>query len=97
LAVPLRPVWTVIEDHAERLDRLARQLLRVAFEVTQGPVPALALTIPLAEAGRVLRVALTKNEVRYFVVRDGEVMSAELPEPFADRGVYRLLAELAGG
>jgi hypothetical protein len=97
LAAELRPVWSVIEDHAERLGRLARQLQRIGFDITPGPAPTLAVSIPLAEPGLALRVALTKSEVRYFLVRGGEVAAAELPEAHVDRGVYRLLADLAGG
>jgi hypothetical protein len=42
-------------------------------------------------------VALTKGEIRYFLVRGGVAAAAELPEAHVDRGVYRLLADLAGG
>ena len=98
LAFPLRAVWAIIEEQAERLDRLARQQARVGFEIGGEPGrPALTLLVPLAHAGLALRVVLTGKEVRYFLARDGSLLAADLSEPLPDCGVYRLLAELAGG
>jgi proteasome lid subunit RPN8/RPN11 len=97
LAGPLRPVWGIIEEHAERLDRLARQQAKVSFEVHGPPDrPALTLALPLADGQQALRVVLTEKEVRYFLARGGSLLAADLSEPHAERGVYRLLAELAG-
>ncbi len=97
LALPLRAVWPILEEHAERLDRLARQQAKVTFECLAEPDrTALTLVVPLAEPGLALRVVLTGKEVRYFLSRDGSLLAADLCEPHADRGVYRLLAELAG-
>ena len=97
LALPLRAVWPILEEHAERLDRLARQQAKVEFECLTGSEhAALALIVPLADEGRSLRVVLTGKEVRYFLAREGSLLAADLSEPQADRGVYRLLAELAG-
>jgi proteasome lid subunit RPN8/RPN11 len=97
LARPLHSIWSTVEAHAERLDRLFRQQSGVRFEVVKGQKgPALAVTLPLAEAGGALRVLLEEEDVRYFVVRNGEVLAPESREPLVDRGVYLLLAELAG-
>ncbi|MFL5342826.1 MAG: Mov34/MPN/PAD-1 family protein [Gemmataceae bacterium] len=98
LAAPLRGVWAIIEEHAQRLERLARQLTRVSFEVLVEPDrPALGLAVPLADGELSLRVVLTGKEVRYFLCREGSLLAADLSEPHADKGVFRLLAELAGG
>jgi proteasome lid subunit RPN8/RPN11 len=96
LARPLHPLWSTIEIHAERLDRLARQQAGLTFAVdTEDGKPALAATIPLAEPGDAVRVLLRGREVRYFLARDGQVFAAQQDEPRVDRGVYLLLADLA--
>jgi proteasome lid subunit RPN8/RPN11 len=96
LARPLHPVWGVIEEHAERLDRLCRQQARVTFEVLRGSSPALGVNIPLAEPGQRLRLILEKKGVRYCLARAGELLEIDTHEPQVDRGVYLILAELAG-
>jgi hypothetical protein len=96
LARPLHSLWSTIEIHAERLDRLARQQAGLTFEVSsEDGKPALAATIPLAEPGDAVRVLLRGREVRYFLARDGQVFAAQQDEPRVDRGVYLLLADLA--
>ena len=96
LAKPLRPVWTQVEDYAERLDRLARQQARMAFGVLPGrKEPALAAEVPLADPGQVVRILLEGKEVRYYLVRDGEPVAADIGEARVDQGFYLLLAELA--
>jgi proteasome lid subunit RPN8/RPN11 len=96
LARPLHAVWSIVETHAERLDRLCRQQGGVRFEVVPGADGvALAVTFPLAEPGDAVRVLLEGNEVRYYLVRNGDVLSANLSEARVDRGLYLLLAELA--
>jgi proteasome lid subunit RPN8/RPN11 len=96
LARPLHAVWSVVEEHAEPLDRLCRQQAGVGFEVTDGLYgPALAVTVALAEPGEALRLVLESKEVRYYLVRDGGLLAVEAHEPRVDRGVYLLLAELA--
>jgi proteasome lid subunit RPN8/RPN11 len=92
LAANLRSAWDVLEDHAVRLERLARQQARLAFEVLPNGLAAL---LPLAD-GPTLRATLTKEGVRYFLLRDGQPLATDLHEPRVDRGVYQLLAELAG-
>jgi Prokaryotic homologs of the JAB domain len=96
LARPLHRVWSAIESHADRLDRLCRQQAGITFEVVAGELePALALTVPLAETGHALRVLLEGNEGRYYWVRDGELLLVDPKEARIDRAVYLLLAELA--
>ncbi|MFO0808969.1 MAG: Mov34/MPN/PAD-1 family protein [Gemmataceae bacterium] len=96
LALPLRPVWDQVEAHAERLDRLARQQAKVSFAAVQGRHgPALAATVPLAENGEAVQVLLEGKEVRYYLVRGGELFAADLGEARVDQGFYLLMAELA--
>jgi hypothetical protein len=92
LGCPLRLVWDVLEDHSTRLERLALQQTKLAIEVSAN---GLTMTLPL-NAGPKLRVTLSKDGVHYFVLRDDEMMASDLCEPRVDRGVYQLLAELAG-
>jgi proteasome lid subunit RPN8/RPN11 len=97
LARPLHPLWPTLEAHAERIDRLYRQLAGVRFEVMNDEWgPALALTVPLAAAGEAVRVVVRRKEVRYYVVRGEEVFEVQHRDDFVDRGVFLLLAELAG-
>jgi len=96
LARPLHSVWSVIEIHADRLDRLCRQQSGIAFEVVTGERgPALAVTVPLARPGHALRVLLRGKEVHYYWLRDGEPLLVDANEARVDRAVYLLLAELA--
>ncbi|MBY0524903.1 MAG: Mov34/MPN/PAD-1 family protein [Gemmataceae bacterium] len=96
LARPLHAVWSEIEAHAERLDRLARQQAGVIFEVIDGRKrEALAVTVPLAEPGDAIRVLLEDGEVSYFLARGGDLVAADSHETRVDQGVYLLLAELA--
>jgi hypothetical protein len=96
LARPLHPLWRTIERYAEPLDRLCRQQAGVAFETLTGIYgPALAVNIALAAAGERLRLVLEDKEVRYYLVRDGDLLKVEVNEPQVDRGVYLVLAELA--
>jgi hypothetical protein len=97
LAAPLRPVWNLIEEHAARLDRLARQLTRVRFDVTDGKDgPALAVIVGTGEPESAIRVLLEGKTIRYFYEAGGQVFQADLPAGAApDQGVFLLLAELA--
>jgi proteasome lid subunit RPN8/RPN11 len=96
LARSLHAVWSTIEAHAERLDRLCRQQTGITFEVTAGEKgPALAALIPLAEPGQGIRVLLEGKVGRYYLVRNGEPVLADVREARVDRAVYLLLAELA--
>jgi proteasome lid subunit RPN8/RPN11 len=97
LARPLHPVWSMIEAHAEPLDRLCRQQAGVTFQVVSGLYgPALAVNLALAEPGSSLRLVMERKEVRYYLVRGDELLVVDPHESQVDRGVYLLLAELAG-
>jgi hypothetical protein len=94
----LHRVWGILEVHAERLDRLLRQQAGMRFEVVpqQGAGPAgLLCTLPLANPSEILRILVREKEVRYFLIRGGELLEVEQGDPCIDRGVYLLLADLA--
>lgn len=97
LAWPLRGVWGQIEEHADRLDRLARQLTKVRFEVVAGRgEPALAVTVGLTDPGHAVRVLLDGKAARYVYEAGGQAFQPDLPaDAFPDQGVFLLLAELA--
>jgi hypothetical protein len=96
LARPLHAVWPTIEAHADRLDRLCRQQANISFELNEAkPEFGLVVNVPLAEAGDAIRIALSKDEVRYFVLRNHEHFSADPGEVRVDQAVYLLLSELA--
>jgi hypothetical protein len=98
LARDLHRVWSILEIHAERLERLLRQQAGMHFEVVlpndDGP-PGLLCKLPLAGAGESLRILVREKEVRYFLIRGGELLEVEHDDLCIDRGVYLLLAELA--
>jgi len=97
LARPLHSVWMTIEHYADQLDRLCRQQAGVAFGVVDSPEgPALGVEIRLATPGEVLRVVLSGKEARYYLLRGDELLTVDPDEDRVDRGVYLLLAELAG-
>jgi hypothetical protein len=97
LARPLHPIWLTIERYADQLDRLCRQQAGVTFRVVEGPDgPALGVDVKLAEPGTVLRLVIRGKEAHYFLVRGDELLSVDPDEGRVDRGVYLLLAELAG-
>lgn len=97
VARDLHAVWSAVETQADHLDRLYRQQAGVSCAVVQGKDgPALAVTVPLAEPGDVVRVLLEGKDVRYYLVRDGELLMASPDAATVDQGVYLLLAELAG-
>lgn len=97
LAAPLRPVWEELEAHAGRLDRLARQLARVRFDVEPGhQKSALLVTAPLPDDGRAIRVELEGKDVRYrLLTPDRGTLAADLREDRVDVGVFLMLSELA--
>ena len=97
LARPLHPIWLTIERYADQLDRLCRQQAGVAFRVVEGPDgPALGVDVKLAEPGTALRLVIRGKEAQYYLVRGDELLSVDPNEERVDRGVYLLLAELAG-
>jgi hypothetical protein len=96
LARPLHSVWSVIEAHADALDRLCRQQSNVSFEVVDGvQEPRLRLTFRLVESQTEIHVHLEGKNVEYYVLQNGEVFAVEPNEPRIDRAVSLLLAELA--
>jgi hypothetical protein len=96
LARPLHSVWSTIEAHAERLERLCRQQAGVTFAVADDERGrALEVRIPLAELGAAVRARVTEKEVRYYLERDGRLFEADCGDDRVDRGIYLLLAELA--
>jgi hypothetical protein len=96
LARPLHPVWSLIEVYAEQLDRLYCQQSGVTFEVvSEKNGSALSVSIPLAEPYDSVRVLLDGKDVRYYLIREGDVLAVDPHEDRIDRGVYLLLAELA--
>jgi hypothetical protein len=96
LARPLHEVWPIVEAHAERLERLFCQQAGMACDVAASAgSKALVVTVPLAEPNSAVRVLLRPKEVRYFVVRDGDVFAVDGPSEHIDQGVYLLMAELA--
>jgi hypothetical protein len=97
LARPLHSIWNTIEAYGEQLDRLCRQQARTAFEVVASATgPALQLTIALAGPDEALRLVLEEKEIRYYLLRGDELLVVDHDEPRIDRGVYLLLAKLAG-
>jgi len=95
LARPLHAAWPTLEEHAERIERLYQQQARLQVEVVAGRPAGLLLVLPLAGDGQALRVLLSGQEVRYFLQHKGEWLEADHRDELVDRGVYRLLAELA--
>jgi hypothetical protein len=96
LAKPLHPVWETIEIHAERLDRIARQQTGVSFQVVTGQSgQALAVNMKLAQPDDGLRLILEKNDVRLYLLRQGDLIEVDAREKRVDRAVYLVLAELA--
>jgi proteasome lid subunit RPN8/RPN11 len=98
LAHDLHRVWSILEAHAERLERLLRQQAGMHFEVLPGGgggPPGLLCTLPLAGPGESLRILVREKEVRYFLIQGGELLEVEQNDSCIDRGVYLLLAELA--
>lgn len=97
LARSLHAIWPTLEAHAERIERLYRQQVGLRFEVTSDEWgPGLILTLPLAQDGESVRVVVRPKGARYYLVRDGELLEADIGDENLDRGVYLLLAELAG-
>ena len=96
LATELRPVWDELEAHAERLDRLSRQLSGLRFEVAPGhQKSALTLTVPMLDDGRAICVEMEGKDVRYRLTAKDGVMVADLREDRVDVGVFLILSELA--
>lgn len=96
LARSLHDMWSTLEFHAERIERLYRQQSAMRFEVMSDEWgPGLLLTLPLAEPGDTVQVLIRPKEVRYYVLRSGELLEVQHHDEWVDRGVYQLLAFLA--
>jgi proteasome lid subunit RPN8/RPN11 len=97
LAAPLHKLWATIENHAESLERLCRQQTGMTFAVIAGQHgPALVATVKLAEPESALRVVLEGETVQFLLERGRDILTVEPPAPPLDRGVYLVMAELAG-
>jgi proteasome lid subunit RPN8/RPN11 len=95
LARSWRPVWPQLEQHADALERLARQQQNLTFGVVEGDI--LTITLPLAEPGHRVQVLIGSDWVQYVVDQAGTLLTPDLAEPHVAKGVYQLLAELAVG
>ena len=96
LARSLHAIWSTLEFHAERIERLYRQQSSLRFEAMSDEWgPGLLLTLPLADAGDAVQVLIRPKEVRYYLLRSGELLEVQHHDECVDRGVYLLLAELA--
>jgi proteasome lid subunit RPN8/RPN11 len=96
LALPLHAIWPLIEEYAEPLNRLCRQLASYSFSVVPGRSgSALAVMFKLAEPGETLRVVLDDGMAAYYLQRGSEFMAVDAPAPELDRACYLILAELA--
>ncbi len=91
LAKPLRKIWTDIENHAVAIDRLARQLTNVQFEIGE----SLNILVGLAASGQ-LRACIEGKSVRFFYEVGEDAFQIDLPAGTRpDQGIYLILAELA--
>lgn len=91
LAKPLRKIWTDIENHAVVIDRLARQLMNVQFEIGE----SLNILVGLAASGQ-LRACIEGKSVRFFYEVGEDAFQIDLPAGTRpDQGIYLILAELA--
>jgi len=96
LARSLHPLWETLEHHAAPLERLGKQLAGVVFETVRfEDQPALKVSMPAADAGKVLMI-LQGDEARFFFERGAEVTAIDPEEGPLDRAVFLILAEVAG-
>jgi proteasome lid subunit RPN8/RPN11 len=96
LAEDLRPIWPILESHAAELERIARQLAKVRFNVLATPEPALGVVIGLTELKHTLQVVITQNHRQFLYEVDGELFLPNLPaEMPLEPAIYRFLQEFA--
>lgn len=96
LAKPLHPLWDLLEERADELERLCVQQAKVSFEVMSRPHgKTLAVSLPLAD-GAALKVLLDGRETKYLVQQRSGLAEVDPAEPRLDRAVYLILAELCG-
>jgi len=97
LALPLQGIWATIEEYAEPLERLCLQQAGLSFEVVSDQRGvALIVALKLAEPASALRMVLRGQEAAYYWQRGQELFAVDAPDGPLDRGVYLVLAELAG-
>ncbi len=98
LASPLRPVWNVIESHAEPLNKLSRLFAKVEYEAAKiADAPTLVVKIALAEPRQQIHLLLSDTGARYYWSVDKELIAVGADEGQLDRAVFLILAELAKG
>ena len=96
LAEDLRPIWPILESHAAELDRIARQLAKVRFNVLATPEPALGVVVGLTELKQTLQVVITQNHRQFLYEVNGEMFLPDLPaEMPLEPAIYRFLQEFA--
>jgi proteasome lid subunit RPN8/RPN11 len=96
LARPLHGIWSVLETHAGRIERLCRQQAGMLFDVVSvDDHPCLELRLRLSEPAQHLRILVDAKSLRYYVQRNGKEVMVDPGDEFIDRAVYLLLAELA--
>lgn len=94
LARPLHPLWEVIEEQATALERLLHQQNHVRAEVVEMEAPTLLVTISLL-GQQAIRIALTNDDVRYYVEQEGNLQEVGGLSDRVDHAAYSLMAELA--
>lgn len=95
LALPLWPLWPVIEMHAARIERLAQSLARLRFDLPEDDETALQLSVPGPNQSR-LAARLSPDRVSYGWLNGGAWRRIDLAEPAVDRGLFLLLAQTTG-
>jgi hypothetical protein len=102
LALPMQPIWNVIETFAQPINNLCRQLAKVELEVISSPPPPgegrksfLSVKISLAEPSQKIRVLLNDSGVQYYWDKEGGLIAIDPHESQPDRAVYLILAQLA--
>jgi hypothetical protein len=96
LAADLRPVWSLLEEHAVVLDRVARQLAKVRLMVISEPDPALGILIGLPDANQSLQVICQANHRQFIYEVNGAAFRPDLPADVPlEQAIYRFLQELA--
>jgi hypothetical protein len=94
LANSLQPIWPTLDYQADRLDRLLQQVEGWLDVHNDGLSLRLSVRLPRSES--LLRVLLTGSQVRYYLERGEELLAVDPGDNRVDRGVFLLLAELAG-
>ncbi len=90
----LLPVWDSVQEHADPLLGLARQLATVRFQVAnlEGQTH-LAVSIPVRGANAFLRLIFHSHKIWYYLDSNGEWLAVDTKETDPEIAVYRLLAE----